>query len=325
LHRCRICGKDFSTLDALQQHHRTVHPKQKYAGPKKDRSRQLKVSIIIVLILAGGGVGYLIYLQASQPNTLSLYLGKPISSDFYSNLTGVSDTTLNLIANSTHVALPKSISGPPLNQSGLPEVLYIGGEYCPYCAAERWSLAIALSKFGNFSADNSSFIGYMVSATGDQNLSTITFRNASFTSQYVSFVAVEAWDRNAQPFQTISPSEQLLFSQYNPTQVIPFIDIDNQYMINFAQPDTALLQHLSWEQIYSQLNNPSSPVAQSIDGAAATIISAICNVDGGKPQSVCSQPYAHISLSSYDPAEPVITFNSGLSTGPVSRTEKNLV
>jgi hypothetical protein len=30
-------------------------------------------------------------------------------------------------------------------------MLYIGAEYCPYCAAERWPLVMALSKFGTFS------------------------------------------------------------------------------------------------------------------------------------------------------------------------------
>ena len=31
-----------------------------------------------------------------------------------------------------------------------PELLYIGAEYCPYCAASRWPLIIALSRFGTF-------------------------------------------------------------------------------------------------------------------------------------------------------------------------------
>ena len=35
--------------------------------------------------------------------------------------------------------------------SGKPIVLYVGGEFCPYCAAERWSPVVALSRFGTFS------------------------------------------------------------------------------------------------------------------------------------------------------------------------------
>ena len=29
-------------------------------------------------------------------------------------------------------------------------MLYIGAEFCPYCAAMRWSMAVALSRFGTF-------------------------------------------------------------------------------------------------------------------------------------------------------------------------------
>ena len=32
----------------------------------------------------------------------------------------------------------------------VPEVLYMGAEYCPYCAAQRWSTIIALSRFGTW-------------------------------------------------------------------------------------------------------------------------------------------------------------------------------
>src|SRR5215471_17073708 len=39
-------------------------------------------------------------------------------------------------------------SGAPLTSGGKPEMLYIGAEYCPYCAAMRWSMAVALSRFG---------------------------------------------------------------------------------------------------------------------------------------------------------------------------------
>ena len=33
---------------------------------------------------------------------------------------------------------------------GKPEVLFIGAEYCPFCAAQRWAMVNALSRFGTF-------------------------------------------------------------------------------------------------------------------------------------------------------------------------------
>ena len=40
---------------------------------------------------------------------------------------------------------------PPLTSDGKPLVVYIGAEYCPFCAAERWPMVVALSRFGTFS------------------------------------------------------------------------------------------------------------------------------------------------------------------------------
>src|SRR5438067_2102556 len=40
--------------------------------------------------------------------------------------------------------IPKAVTavtGSPLTSNGKPEMLYIGAEYCPYCAAMRWPMA----------------------------------------------------------------------------------------------------------------------------------------------------------------------------------------
>ena len=39
-----------------------------------------------------------------------------------------------------------TIKGASLTSDGKPQMLYIGAEFCPYCAAMRWSMAVALSK-----------------------------------------------------------------------------------------------------------------------------------------------------------------------------------
>ena len=60
----------------------------------------------------------------------------------------------------------------------------MGAEYCPYCAAERWALVMALSKFGTFT----DLQGTTSSAT-DTNPSTPTFSfyGSTYTSKYLSF------------------------------------------------------------------------------------------------------------------------------------------
>ncbi len=43
------------------------------------------------------------------------------------------------------------VAGDPLKgANGKPEIFYYGAEYCPYCAAERWSLIMAMSRFGEY-------------------------------------------------------------------------------------------------------------------------------------------------------------------------------
>ena len=42
-------------------------------------------------------------------------------------------------------------SGPPLTIGGKPAIVFVSEESCPFCAAERWSVAVALSHFGTWS------------------------------------------------------------------------------------------------------------------------------------------------------------------------------
>ena len=119
--------------------------------------------------------------------------------------------------------LIKPIQGSALTgPNGRPEVFYYGAEFCPYCAAQRWPLIIALSRFGTFSG-----LQTTTSSSSDAfpNTPTFTFRNATYTSQYIDFRSVETTDRDRNPLQSPSAAEQQLVSQYDPGGTIPFIDV----------------------------------------------------------------------------------------------------
>lgn len=45
---------------------------------------------------------------------------------------------------------------------------------------------------------------------------------------------------------------------------------------------------MTWAGIAASLRDPSSPVAQGVDGAANVITAAICDLTGNQPSSVCS-------------------------------------
>jgi thiol-disulfide isomerase/thioredoxin len=295
--RCRECGKNFSTLSGLREHHRAVHPNVRFIVPRSTLSRNLILGVIIVVIVVGSAVGYLIYAQA-QVSTISVQTGilnQQIPSSLYNNLTGVSTSTLAAVGSGgASTSAISSISGSPLTNQGKPEVLYIGAEYCPFCAAERWAMIVALSKFGNFTG-----LEYMQSSSTDTyaNTATFTFLNANYNSPYISFVSVEFEDRSGAPLQTISPSEKALQNQYDGSGSIPFIDLGNQYSVVGSQYSPQTLSGLTWTQIASQLNNPNSPVAKAIDGAANQLITAICKIDGGSPSNICSQSFATLPLA----------------------------
>jgi uncharacterized protein DUF929 len=274
--------------------------KQKILGDvKKARRRRALISTLIVAVIAIGIVAGVILLtpKPAPPNPLD---GTPISTLTNDQLTGVSVSTLQSVGAGQGVTPLVSISGSTLKSGTKLEFLYIGADYCPFCAAERWSIIVALSKFGNFTG-----IEYMQSSSTDVYASTATFSfvNTTFKSQYnISFVEVETQDRLRNNLQPVSSQEQNLLNQYDPGGSIPFVDVAGQYAIQppSSSPNTyagaqfspAVINPLggsplNWTQIGSQLNDHNSAVAQAIDGAANTIIRAICQVDGGEPSSLC--------------------------------------
>jgi thiol-disulfide isomerase/thioredoxin len=260
---------------------------------KKPKAKINRKSILIVsIIIAASIIGIFAYFSQNNnsSNTQSV-IGQPVSSDIYNSLSNVSYSTLSDIGRGSTVS-PPQISGPPLTSDNKPLIVYLGAEYCPYCAAERWSLIVALSKFGNFTN-----LSYMESSPTDvySNTPTFSFYGANYTSPYISFQAVEIQDRLNNPLQTPTPDQEALAKTYNPQGGIPFVDIANQYMVSGSQYPVNLLSGMNWEQISSQLNNPNSTIAQGIDGAADTLISKICRVTNDTPSNVCSQSFANLS------------------------------
>ena len=171
---------------------------------------------------------------------------------------------------------------------GKPLITYVGAEYCPYCAAERWAIAVALSRFGTFSNLSGTH-----SSGSDiyPNTQTLSFYGSSYSSSYVDFQPVEeATNRQVggqyQALQRPTAAQTSLMSTYDSGGSIPFFDIANRYVITGASFSPQVLQGLSQAQIAAQLRDPSSPVAQAIDGTANYITAAISRVTGNQPSSV---------------------------------------
>jgi hypothetical protein len=175
-------------------------------------------------------------------------------------------------------------AGPPLAVDGKPAIVFVSEESCPFCAAERWSLAVALSRFGTWNQ-----LGVTRSAATDvfPNTATLSFRTARYQSTQLTLRTTELTDNAGHQLQPLSALGRQLIDRYDvPPYVnsadqsgaVPFLDIGNRYVLAGAQYDPQVLAGLSAAQIAAQLRNPSSPVAQAIDGSAKAIITAINQV-----------------------------------------------
>jgi hypothetical protein len=194
------------------------------------------------------------------------------------------------------------VSGSPLTAGGKPEVLYVGAEFCPYCAAARWPLIVALSRFGTFSGLSTSRSAVASGAGQDEPFPatpTWTFHGSAYTSRYLAFTPVELETNIPDPatgyytgLDTLTAAQQELMARYEPGgQSIPFIDIGNAYvqMAVLAPFGPQDLQGLTWSQIAAALHDPSSTLAKGIDGSANYLTAAICKVTGNEPASACTQ------------------------------------
>jgi Domain of unknown function (DUF929) len=204
----------------------------------------------------------------------------------------VPTATLDAVGSPSSDALPTKTGSSSIlkGADGKPLITYIGAEYCPFCAAERWSLAVALSRFGTFSNLSGTH-----SSDSDvyPDTQTLSFYGSSYTSPYVDFQAVE--EATNQPvggsyatLQTPTTAQSALLAKYDAQGTIPFLDIANRYIITNASFSPQVLQGLSRSQIAAQLKDPSSAVAQAIDGTANDITAAIVAVTGNQPTSVSS-------------------------------------
>jgi thiol-disulfide isomerase/thioredoxin len=224
----------------------------------------------------------------------------PAPASLVKTVTSVPASIFNTIGQGTITVLPKTLPGPTLSSDGKPQIVDISAEYCPFCAAERWPLVIALSRFGTFSNLNVTHSG---AADVYPNTQTFSFYQSSYSSQYLTFNGTEIQSNQAQgssyaPLETPSNQEQALMSKYDaPPYVpqdsadsIPFIDFANQFLISGASYSPSILQGKSDDQIGSALSDTSSAISQGIIGTANIITATLCETTKNQPANVCSSP-----------------------------------
>ncbi len=218
---------------------------------------------------------------------------QPVPTTLYHQVTQVSPSVLAQVGTGGLDAPFKATSAGTklLTSGGKPELLYVGAEYCPHCAAERWAMVVALSRFGTFSN-----LRLIKSTTNDtpSDVPTFTFYKSTYTSQYLTFTPVEIQDRAGNNLETLSSQQNQLFTTYDTSPyssqagAIPFLSLGNQYIqVGEGFPST-LIASDTWQSIGSALGNPSTPEAQNILGNANYLTAAICQMTNDQPASICA-------------------------------------
>jgi thiol-disulfide isomerase/thioredoxin len=181
---------------------------------------------------------------------------------------------------------------PPLVVDNKPAILYVGAEYCPYCAAERWPLVMALAKFGAFSG-----LRATSSSASDINASTptLTFVKATYTSKYLQFLSVEEY--TPQPdastgfytqLQTPDRQEAKLITDFDSQGSIPFIYLDGRFEVIGAQYDAGHIAGWKIAQAASYLSSGTNATSLGAEATAAYFVGSICALTRDRPASVCN-------------------------------------
>jgi thiol-disulfide isomerase/thioredoxin len=287
---------------------------QRAAAKRTEQRRRILIaggSVLAVIIIIVAFIVIKANSSPSKPAATTSSANGPTGSALASvvaKTTTVPASTLNSVGSGGGAvsATPMTIKGNPaaLTSGGKPEMLYMGAEYCPYCAAERWSMIVALSRFGTFSGLATVHSGIKNGAGEAEpypSTPTWTFVNANYTSKYLTFTPVEMQTNIPDPsngsytnLQTPTAAQDALINKYDvapytsETGAIPFIDFGNKYLIIGASYNPGVLSGLSWSTIATDLHNPSSPVAQAVNGTANYITAAICKMTGNQPASACT-------------------------------------
>jgi hypothetical protein len=248
------------------------------------RRRMLAIGGITVALLAVLGIIIGALVNKNSNSTQAGGTSGALPPSVQNSLTVPPSVLAQVGVGSSSTQVLKPGSGSPLTSAGKPEMLYIGAEWCPYCAAERWAMVVALNRFGHFSP----LRGIHSSSTDVYpNTATVTFYHSTYTSNYLVFTPIENQDVNHNPLQQPSPAQQAIWNKFDPTNGYPFIDIGNQFIAGTTY-NPQVLHGLSWSQIAAALQNPSTPVAQGALGSANLLTAAICRVTGNQPGSVCN-------------------------------------
>lgn len=274
------------------------------AQARQDRRRRLLMAgaVVAVVLVVAGALAFAALQGSGSSSSSSTAKGDtPLDQATFAKLTSVPASTLDAVGVGTSSNPPRAIDAPPLTADGKPRLLYVGAEYCPFCASQRWGVVVAMSRFGTWNNLKASYSAPAPETNPDTP--TVTFHGATFSSQYLSWTGYETATNemsNGQftPLDKLSAEDQELFDKYNaPPYVdarskgaIPWMNIGGTSIIGGAMFDSNPILTKTHTQIVDALSDPSSEIAKGILGSANVITAQICKTTNQQPANVCTSP-----------------------------------
>jgi Domain of unknown function (DUF929) len=189
------------------------HPRPR---PTRSRRRSLRrpspaifgIGAVVLVVLG------LIVWRVASPGTTSTGASRLAPADVVQRAAGVPPFVLEAVGPGNGVRPPERLPAgtAPLTSNGLPRIVYVGADYCPFCAVQRWPLVVALSRFGTFRD-----LGATSSSSRDAypNTSTFSFHGSTYSSPYLVFTPDETETRDFKPLETTPADVQQLRAAYD--------------------------------------------------------------------------------------------------------------
>lgn len=237
---------------------------------------------LAVLKLVGSTPAPSTTLSATSTAVLDDLAGIPASEY---DAVGVHSALVPIAAPTVARGLPELSAG-----RGTPIVLYVGTEYCSFCASERWSLVAALSRFGTFSRL------YEMSSTSTDfapDTPSFTFFEASYASRYVRFRPYEVASDlplggGYAPLMRVPRAFSVVVRHVDPQGTFPFVDVGGRVVVRLAAFSPTAFYGETRDQVAADLADPTNLTTRAIVASANYLSAAICATDEERPRDVCA-------------------------------------
>jgi thiol-disulfide isomerase/thioredoxin len=275
----------------------------------RSRSAVLAWTAVVVILLGVVGLVSYALTHVSTPATVTqTALTSPAVLATLSTVPAATFDAVGVTVPGTDLVAPQVLTGQPtISSGGKPEVLFVGAEYCPFCAAERWPLVTALARFGRFSVLHDATSSTQSVFPGTP---TFSFHGVHYTSAYVTFTGVELYsdqigaDGSFIRIATLTAAQAALVTRSTGAgsgQVggtTPFVDVGGRLATTTSAFSPALLTGQSQAQIADLVAKPAPgasdptatptpPTGQAVVAAANQLTAGICASTGQEPAAVC--------------------------------------